>query len=81
MRKQAAAAHRDQSRALLLCRLGRVREYTPSPYSSQNTTLTHAASTDWIEAAVSESTDWNGADVSIVGFFLFLVVGNDLILL
>ena len=43
---QTAVAHRGQSRALRLCRLGRVQRYTSAPYSLQNTTLLHAASTD-----------------------------------
>ena len=43
-------AHRGQSRALFLCRRGRIQSYTPSAYSLQNTTLPHAASTGWIVA-------------------------------
>ena len=33
---QTAVAHRGQSRALRLCRFGRVQRYTPAPYSAQN---------------------------------------------
>ena len=40
-----AVVHCGQSRALLLRRRGRVNKYTPPPYSSQNPTLTHTAST------------------------------------
>ena len=43
---QPAVAHRGQSRALLLRWYSRVQSYTPAPCSSQNTTLSHAASTD-----------------------------------
>ena len=42
----AAAAHCGQSRALFLRRRGRIQSYTPSAYSSQNTTLSRTASTD-----------------------------------
>ncbi len=47
---QVAAAHRGQSRALLLRCCSRVQSYTPAPCSSQNPTLPHAASTDCKQA-------------------------------
>ena len=52
-------AHRGQSRALFLRRRGRVQSYTPSAYSSQNTTLSHAASTDRKQTVIGQLTNHN----------------------
>ena len=56
-------AHRGQSRALLLRRRGRVQSYTPSAYSSQNTTLSHAASTDRKQTVICQLTNRNLCDM------------------
>jgi len=56
-------AHRGQSRALLLRRRGRIQSYTPSAYSSQNTTLSHAASTDRKQTGNCQLTNLNLCDM------------------
>ena len=56
-------AHRGQSRALLLRCRGRVQSYTPSAYSSQNTTLSHAASTGRKQTVIFQLANRNLRDI------------------
>ena len=77
-----AVAHRGQSRALFLRRRGRVQSYTPSAYSSQNTTLSHAASTDRKQTVIGQLTNHNFCGMFFTKFgtlpiFLFVVYFYD----